>query len=83
MAHSRTGGAARRTLQRVGTPDLTPTDIASLQQALVDCGVVDEVEERIGRHVAAALGALHSDALDADGVRQLSEMAQTIAWRDA
>src|SRR4029079_11884887 len=68
LAHARADGAARRTLQRIGTPQVTPDDVASLQQALVDCGVVDEVEERISRHVAAALDALQSDALDPDGV---------------
>lgn len=83
LAHRHATGTARRTLHKVGSTDLTAGDIAELQSALVDWGVVEDVEERIGRHVAAALNALDSDALDPDGVRQLTGMAHTIAWRDA
>jgi geranylgeranyl diphosphate synthase type I len=83
LAHERTYGVARQVLSRVGTPTLTTTDIAVLQEALVDCGVVDEVEERISRHVAAALAALDSADLNPEGTRQLTLMAHTIAWRDA
>ena len=41
------------------------------------------MEERINRHVADALAALDSSALDPDGVRELTLMAHKIAWRDA
>ena len=67
----------------MGTPDLTCDDIAQLQESLRDWGVVGEVEERINRHVADALAALDSSALDPDGVRELTVMAHKIAWRDA
>lgn len=83
LAHERATGAARRALRKVGTAELTAADIGDLQDALVACGVVAEVEERIGRHVAAAIAALDCDALDPDGVRQLTVMAHTIAWREA
>jgi len=83
LAHERASGVARQVLGRIGTSALTPADIALLQQALVDCGVVEEVEDRISRHVAAALAALDGAALHPDGVRQLTVMTHRIAWRDA
>ena len=83
LAHERASGPARRTLDRVGTADLTCDDITQLQESLRDWGVVGEVEERINRHVADALTALDSSALDPDGVRELTVMAHKIAWRDA
>ena len=83
LAHQRATGAAREQLRKVGTPGLTADEIAELQNALVDCGVVAEVEQRIREHVARALAALDSGALDPDGVRQLTVMAHKIAWRDA
>ncbi|GAA3707000.1 polyprenyl synthetase family protein [Microlunatus aurantiacus] len=83
LAHERTTGAARAMLSKVGTPDLTVDDITQLQESLQECGVVAEVEDRINRHVAEALAALDSSALDPDGVRELTVMAHKIAWRDA
>jgi geranylgeranyl diphosphate synthase type I len=83
LAHERATGPARQLLGRVGTPALTCDDIARLQESLRDWGVVGEVEERIDRHVADALAALDSSALDPDGVRELTVMAHKIAWRDA
>lgn len=83
LAHERTTGAARDLLGKVGTPELTAADIARLQESLQECGVVAEVEHRINRHVAEALDALDSSALDPDGVRELTVMAHKIAWREA
>ena len=83
LAQDRATGPARRTLARVGTAELTCDDIEQLQEALREWGVVGEVEERINRHVADALAALDSSALDPDGVRELTLMAHKIAWRDA
>ncbi|MDN5803479.1 MAG: polyprenyl synthetase family protein, partial [Microlunatus sp.] len=83
LAQERVIGPARDALRRVGTPTLTDADITLLQQSLIDCGVVAEVEERIGRHVRTAMAALDDAGLDPDGVRQLTVMAHKIAWRDA
>jgi geranylgeranyl diphosphate synthase type I len=83
LAHERATGPARDILRKVGTPELCADDIVRLQEALQECGVVAEVEERINRHVAEALDALDSSALDPDGVRELTVMAHKIAWRDA
>lgn len=82
LAEQRATGCARDALDKVGTPALTTADVTLLQEALIDCGVVAEVEARIGQHVAGAVHALDQTALDADGVRQLTVMAHRIAWRE-
>ncbi len=69
-------------LARVGTPELSPADVAHLQDALQASGVVDAVEARISGHVHAALAALDHPALIPDGVAGLTQMAHQIAWRD-
>jgi geranylgeranyl diphosphate synthase type I len=83
LAHERASGVTRQLLGKIGTTGLTRADITVLQQALVDCGVVEEVEERISRHITAALTALDGAPLHPDGVRQLTVMTHRIAWRDA
>jgi len=83
LAHKLATDSVREVLSRVGKPTLTSDDITFLQEALVDRGVVAEVEERIGRHVTRAVAALDEAVLDLVGVQQLMVMAQTIAWRDS
>lgn len=83
LATDRLDGSARRTLARVGTAELTRDDVLELQEGIVSCGVVADVEGLISAHVAAALSALDERALDPEGVRELTQMAHQIAWRDA
>ena len=75
-------GASKRILSRVGTRDLSPADVTSLQDALRASGVQQAVESRISDHVEAAVAALDHPALDRDGVTGLTQMAHRIAWRD-
>lgn len=75
-------GSARRVLARVGTPDLSPADVATLQDALIACGVQQAVEGRIASHVDSALAALSHPEIALDGAAGLSQMARRIAWRD-
>ena len=82
LAHELLQGPARHVLERVGTPALSPADVAFLQDALRAGGVVDAVESRISAHVHAAVAALDADGLDPQGVAGLTQMAHRIAWRD-
>ncbi len=75
-------GTSKRILSRVGTRDLSPADVTSLQDALRASGVQQAVESRISDHVEAAVTALDHPGLDHDGVTGLTEMAHRIAWRD-
>jgi geranylgeranyl diphosphate synthase type I len=82
LAHDLLPGSARHVLERVGTPELSPADVAFLQDALRASGVVDAVESRISGHVHAAVAALAAEDLDPQGVAGLTQMAHRIAWRD-
>ncbi|MET1007461.1 MAG: polyprenyl synthetase family protein [Propionibacteriaceae bacterium] len=81
LAQQRVLGEGRRVLARVGTPELTPADVALLQDALRDCGVVDAVETMISAHLDTALSALDDDVLHPEGIAGLTQMAHQIAWR--
>lgn len=82
LAQERLSGSARRLFDRVGTDRLTGDDVRSLQQAIVDCGVRDEVETMITDQVDLALAAV--DALDApdDATAALIRLAHDVAWRE-
>ncbi|HYP44251.1 MAG TPA: polyprenyl synthetase family protein, partial [Propionibacteriaceae bacterium] len=82
LAHDLLPSSARHVLERVGTPELSPADVAFLQDALRAGGVVDAVESRISAHVHAAVAALSAEDLDPQGVAGLPQMAHRIAWRD-
>jgi geranylgeranyl diphosphate synthase type I len=82
LAYERLRGPARSKLSCLGSPGLSPLQVAALQRELEDVGVVDEVEEMITRHVSAALDALDERVLDDHGVTALTQMAHQVAWRD-
>ncbi|MBA8794875.1 geranylgeranyl diphosphate synthase type I [Friedmanniella endophytica] len=82
LAEKRLRGGARDVLARAGSPELTADDVALLQQAFADFGVIRAVEQRITRHVERATTAIQGRTLDPVGVEQLTRMAHQIAWRD-
>ncbi len=75
--------AARRLLVRVGTEQLTTTDLARLRLAMADCGVREKVEEMIRDEVDAACRAIEGGGLSDEGVAGLTELAHLAAWRQA
>ncbi len=83
LAGERLSGTARATLDRIGCPELDADDVSLLQSAMVDCGVVAEVETMISRHLRTALDALDEPALDPVGVHELTQMAYQIGWRES
>jgi geranylgeranyl diphosphate synthase type I len=82
LAEELLSGPDRQLLARVGTPELSPADVGSLQEALLASGVVDAIEGRIASHVHAAIAELDSPGLNPEGVAGLTQMAYKIAWRD-
>ena len=46
-------------LERIGAPDITTDEIAALQQTMIDCGAVAEVEAAIEVLVEESLDALN------------------------
>ena len=71
---------ARRLL--AGEHPISPDEVCELQQALVDCGVRDEVEAMITRQSQLAMCALECTDLHPDGAAGLVAMVQLVAWRD-
>lgn len=82
LAQERVGGGVRAVLARVGTPELSADDVALLQTALAECGVVEAVEALIADHLHNALAALDEDVLHPEGIAGLTQMAHQIAWRN-
>jgi geranylgeranyl diphosphate synthase type I len=75
-------GASARLLERLGQPDLQPSEIAALQEVLVDTGAVDEVERMIDRLASEAMTALARAPLTDDARAELEELGNFVAWRD-
>jgi len=71
---------ARRLL--AGEHPISPDEVCELQQALVDCGVRDEVEAMITRQSQLAMCALECTDLHPDGAAGLVAMVQLVAWRN-
>jgi geranylgeranyl diphosphate synthase type I len=76
------GEAADLLARRFGAPDLTPDEVAQLQDVLVSTGAKAEVEARIDALLAQALDALHHAPLAAEARRELEELARFVAGRD-
>lgn len=82
MTAERADTAGRALLERIGAPDITPDEIAALQQTMIDCGAVAEVERGIGALVAESLAALELAPLTTDARLALADLGAFVAWRD-
>ncbi|MDO5533361.1 MAG: isopentenyl-diphosphate Delta-isomerase [Propionibacteriaceae bacterium] len=83
LASERLEGPAREALDRLGSVDLRPGDVAMVSDALVDTGVRDGIETMIEDAVARADACLTHAGLSAAGIEGLRAAARTIAWRNA
>ncbi len=79
---ARADATGRGLLERIGTPTLTDTDIAALQQVMIDCGAVAEVESAIEGLVAQSLTALDRAPVTDEARVALRELGNFVAWRD-
>ncbi len=76
-------GEAATAMARVGTSEARPGDVALLQRALEECGVRQDVEQRIVDETERAERALVGSPLTAAGVAGLRAVARTVSWRSA
>jgi geranylgeranyl diphosphate synthase type I len=83
LAAAEAGGAARALLaRRFGAPDLSPAEVAELQEVLVSTGAKAKVEARIDALLAQALDALAAAPLTREEARQeLADLARFVAGR--
>ena len=81
-ATTRVSGCDRNLLARVGSADLTPAEVVAIQDLLVACGAVAEIEGRIAARVEDALAALDRAPLTFEARDALAELTRFAAWRD-
>ena len=74
--------AGRALLERLGSPTLTPAEIAAVQTLVVESGACDEIEARIAVRVDDALAAIDRASITDDARTALAELARFAAWRD-
>ena len=69
-------------LARVGQPDIRAEDVEAVQQVMVDCGAVAEIEASIEALAAQAVDALTGVELAGGAGDALADLAEYVAWRD-
>jgi geranylgeranyl diphosphate synthase type I len=65
----------------LGDPGLSEEQVAGLQRLIIDSGAVEQVEDQINAHVAAALDALRDAPLDPAVKAELAQFATTVTRR--
>ena len=81
-AAARADADGRQRLERVGSTDLGPGEIAELCDLLVATGAVEEIEESIERLVVESLTALEHVPITGAAKQALAELGRFVAWRD-
>ncbi|MFC5859330.1 polyprenyl synthetase family protein [Agromyces flavus] len=82
IARERLSSPERQLLDDLlGDPDLDEEQVRSLQQALRDCGAVDEVERIIAMRTEEANRALEAAKLDRDASIALADLAGAVTRR--
>ena len=79
---ARADAEGRVLLERIGETDITTDEIRALQQTMIDCGAVAEVEAAIEALVAESLDALGQSPLNDEARSALAELGEFVAWRD-
>jgi geranylgeranyl diphosphate synthase type I len=82
VAAQRVDRSGATLLAKLGERDLSDGEIGELQELLIDCGALTEIESEIERLVDEALGALASAPLIPDARHALEELTLFVAWRD-
>ncbi|WP_437584793.1 polyprenyl synthetase family protein [Paramicrobacterium sp. CJ85] len=84
LTRSSVSAQDRELLDRLlGDPTLTDNDIAHVQSIIRTSGAEEQIEQRIAAEAQRAVDALTEADLDAAAVRELSELAESVAQREA
>lgn len=81
-AYEAADDAQRAMLDRVGVPDLTGDDVATVQQIMIDTGALAALEARIDQLTAEAMIALDAVGLSPGATCELRELARFVTRRD-
>jgi geranylgeranyl diphosphate synthase type I len=81
LALSRATAAQRDVLLRVGTSVLSDTDVAQVQQVIVECGALKEMETTIERLTNQAVDAISAAPVDSSVRTELVNLAHVVSNR--
>ncbi len=82
LAAERVDRSGARLLDKLGQRSLDDREIADLQDLLVSCGALEEIESEIARLVDESLAGLSAAPIAAEARSALEELAVFVAWRD-
>jgi geranylgeranyl diphosphate synthase, type I len=84
IARSLVPAGTRRVIDELlGDPEMTDSQVETLQRTIIDSGAVDEVERIISRCVGTGLEAIAEAPLNHEAKRELAELADTVVRRSA
>jgi len=81
IAFERCDATQRAVLDRVGREALDDSDVARVQQVIVDCGALDDMERIIASLAEEAVTALDDVALVGEARERLEELARYVSER--
>lgn len=81
LALSRATAAQRDVLLRVGTSVLSDTDVAQVQQVIVECGALKEMETTIEQLTNQAVDAISAAPVDSSVRTELVDLAHVVSNR--
>ncbi|MFZ9109420.1 MAG: polyprenyl synthetase family protein, partial [Ilumatobacteraceae bacterium] len=81
LASSRASAPQREVLSRVGAQVLSDTDVAQVQQVIVECGALAEMETIIDRLTTQAITAINDAPIDGDVRTELVALAHFVSDR--
>jgi geranylgeranyl diphosphate synthase, type I len=82
VATARADSEQRAVLGRIGQPDLSPSDVSTIQSVMIETGAVSEIEATIDRLTTYAIAAIEQTPIKLDASAALVELAHYVAWRD-
>jgi len=82
VAWDRAGAAGRKLLDRVGSADLAPDEIAAIQVLMTETGAREETERLVDSLADEAVAALDRAAVTPEARAALTDLARFVAHRD-
>jgi geranylgeranyl diphosphate synthase type I len=82
VATARADREQRAVLGLIGQPDLSLSDVSTIQAVMIETGAVSEIEATIDRLTTSAISAIEQTPITLDASAALVELAHYVAWRD-
>jgi len=82
LATSAASAAQLAVLDRVGATDMTDSEVADVQQVIIDTGALARLEAHITTLTDTAIAALADLPITAEACDELRQLASYVSWRD-